>query len=66
MLSYNKMPSWAHAAGLPLCLLSAEMHNRTIAFMVHGTDRQPRTVEAALAPAEGLASQQQAERHACC
>ncbi|MCM5681924.1 LysR substrate-binding domain-containing protein [Schlegelella sp. S2-27] len=123
--------SWAQAADLPLCLLGAEMHNRTIvdgafaaagiqvspaietnsilalmlsvvagrvcsvmpgalvdvalaqpgiealpleaphievpiAFMVHETDRQPRTVEAALALAEDPAWRQQVERHACC
>jgi len=123
--------TWAEAAALPLCLLSAEMHNRTIvdgafaaagvrvspaietnsvlalvlsvlagrvcsvmpgalvgaalaqpgiealpleaptievpiAFMVHDTDRQPRTVDAALALAEEPAWRAQAERHACC
>ena len=123
--------TWAEAAALPLCLLSAEMHNRTIvdgafaaagvrvspaietnsilalvlsvlagrvcsvmpgalvgaalaqpgiealpletptievpiAFMVHDTDRQPRTVDAALALAEDPEWRTQAERHACC
>ena len=122
--------TWAEAAALPLCLLSAEMHNRTIvdsafaaagvraapaietnsilalglsvvagqvcsvmpgallgalpwqpglealpleqpsveapmAFMVHDTDRQPRTVEAALALAQEPGWLAQARRHAC-
>ncbi|HUG24410.1 LysR substrate-binding domain-containing protein [Piscinibacter sp.] len=123
--------TWAEAAALPLCLLSAEMHNRTIvdgafaaagvrvspaietnsilalvlsvlagrvcsvmpgalvgaamaqpgiealpleaptievpiAFMVHDTDRQPRTVDAALALAADPDWRAQTERHACC